>query len=391
MVVETLVTKKDFVSKFPNSVNNVEELERLGLLPLENKDNKLFGLFVKILGFRYADGCIYYQRRNNSFTFALYLGKFKDAEKLCKDLYDAFGIRKEPKLNKKSKTYVVYLPASFARLCICTGSPVGDKTLQSFVLPRWIFNLSEDLKWEFLDGLFSGDGEAPRLKINSNSCESLKLSLSSDKRFVRTFTRQFMTDVWRLMDSLSIKASRPKIGWNSPRVGRDNSITYPVTIRVLTKKENMLRFLENVRYSYAFGASEKTKIAIDALKGENIKKDLKNFLLGNGETLIRRELSILLQSEFQKRLIECCANKISNSRGKYNKLANFLYQDSKEIKLGSLRDNYIADWRCGKKFIPLSYVKALSKLSGFDMNFLIGKTEKVKLFRAHNKYAVQFK
>ena len=386
----TIVTKEDFISKFPDSVNNVEELERLGLLPLENKDNKLFSLFVKILGFRYADGCIYYQRRNKSFTFALYLGKLKDAKILCDDFHDVFDIKKEPKLNKNSRTYVVYLPVSFARLAVCAGSPIGDKTLQSFVLPRWIFDLPEDLKWEFLDGLFSGDGEAPKLKINSNSCESLKLSLSSDGRFVKKFSRQFMTDVWKLIESLGVNASKPKIEWNSPKIGKDGSITYPVNIRIFTRKENILRFLENVHYSYAFGASEKTNLAINALKGENIKKDLKDFLMKNGNSPTRRELSILLRAEFQKHLIDCSANKLSNSRGKYSKLANFLYQNSEAIKLDSIRDNYIADWRYGKKFIPLSYVKTLSRLSGFDMSYLIDKTEKVKLFRAHNKYAVPF-
>jgi len=389
-MTEILVTKKDFISKFQKSIDNVVKLEKLSLLPLAVENTKSFRLFVRILGFRYADSCIYYQKRNKSFTFALYFGKIVDAENLCNDFYNTFGIKKEPMQNKISGTYVVYLPAFFARLCVCVGSPIGDKTLQSFKMPKWIFNLEDELKWKFLDGLYSGDGAAPKLKQNSNSCESLKLSLSSDGRFVKKFSRQFMTDVWKLIESLGVNASKPKIEWNSPKFGKDGSITYPVNIRIFTRKENILRFLENVHYSYAFGASEKTNLAINALKGENIKKDLKDFLMKNGNSPTRRELSILLRAEFQKHLIDCSASKLSNSRGKYSKLANFLYQNSEAIKLNSIRDNYIADWRYGKKFIPLSYVKILSRLSGFDMSYLIDKTEKVKLFRAHNKYAVPF-
>jgi len=389
-LTKTLVTKKVFVSTFPNCMNNVVDLEKLNLLPLFIENTKSFRLFVKILGFRYADSCIYNQKRNRSFTFALYFGKISDAKNLCKDFYNIIGIKKEPKLNKSSGTYVVYLPASFARLCICAGSPIGDKTLQSFPIPKWIFGLEDELKWEFLDGLFSGDGAAPRLKSNSNSCESLKLSLNSDERFVKKFAKQFMADTWKLIESLDVKASRPNIEWNSPTIGKDGSVTYPVTIRILTRKENMLRFLENVHYSYACGASEKTKLAINALKGENLKKDLKNFLTKNGKYALQRDMSILLQEDIQKSLIEYSANKLSQSRGKYSKLAEFLYQDSETIKLDSIRDKYIADWRYGKKFIPLSYVKILSKLAGFDLRYLIDKIRKVKLLRAHNKYAVPF-
>jgi len=387
---EIILTKENFISKFPESLESARELEKLNLLPLKVDNSLSFKLFVKMLGFRYADGCIYYQKRSKSFTFALYFGKIKDANRLCKDFYNVFDILKKPKLNKNTRTYIVYLPASFARLSICAGSPAGDKTLQSFILPKWIFNLQDEIKWEFLDGLFSGDGAAPKLKLNSNSCESLKLSLSSDKKFVKKFTEQFMIDIWKLIDSLDINVTKPKIEWNSPHKGNDGSITYPVIIRILTEKENMLKFLENVHYTYSYNASEKTKLAIKALKGENLKKDLKKFLINNGKYTLQRELSVLLQEDFQKHLIECSASKLSQSRGKYNKLAEFLYQNSKAIKLDSIRDKYIADWHYGKKFIPLFYIKVLSKLAGFDLKYLIDKIKKVKLFKAHNKYAVFF-
>ena len=248
----------------PKSVKGIKELENMNLLPLRTSNSKSFMQFVRTFGLRFADGCVYEQKRNNSFTGYLCFGNKSDADKFADDCKKAWSINLIPHFG--SKAYYIYLPASLVRLMIVVGSPVGNKTLQGFNLPKWIFQLSDNLKFAFLDGMFSGDGGVPRLKKSGLASESLKISLSSEKSIAEQFSKSFMLDLWELIGSLGIKASKPAVMYNQPRLGNDRITTYPVVIRILTEKQNMIKFLNNVKYRYNAKGSKAVKLTLKALR-----------------------------------------------------------------------------------------------------------------------------
>lgn len=378
-----------FTSKKPKCIKEIEELKKMELLPLETNTLQ-FELFIKLLGFRYSDGCIYPQIRSNSFTFALYFGDLEDANKCCEEMEKIWKLTRRP--HSSSNCYVVYLPASIARLAIYLSSPVGDKTSQTFELPKWIFELSKRGKWLFLDGLFSGDGSVPKLQPCGTCSRSLKLSLNCEEQYVRDFATQFMDDVRKLLNSLGVKTSTPKIEWKRKIISKDGKVTYPVNIRVLTQKENMIFFLENVPYSLCKRASLKVKEVLDALKGIALAEETKRFLLSNGRILLSKKICIKLEDKIQKELIEKAANAISKGRyrGKYKILAQFLHKkcNSVDICLSSLQDNYLPDWKNGKRFIPLLYLKEIAKLAGLELRNLIRYVKKVRLLKNRNKFAI---
>lgn len=248
----------------PKSVKGVKELENMGLLPLRISNLKSFVQFVRAFGLRLADGCIYEQKRNNSYTGYVCFSNIKDAIKFVDDCKEAWKVNLTPHFS--SNAYYVYLPASLVRLMIVVGSPVGDKTLQIFNLPKWIYELPPKLKFVFLDGLFSGDGEIPRLKSSGLALESLKISLSSEKSVVDKFSKNFMLDLWRLISSVGIKASKPKIMYNQPRIAKDGRVTYPIHIRILTERKNMIKFLNNIEYRYNIKGNKTVKGTLEALR-----------------------------------------------------------------------------------------------------------------------------
>ena len=88
-----------------NTPKGLEELEMAGLLPLKPSTNPTFLLFVKILGFRYADGCIYQQKRNNSFTFSLTMKDYVDAENICNEIYKIWNLELNP--HKTENKYAI--------------------------------------------------------------------------------------------------------------------------------------------------------------------------------------------------------------------------------------------------------------------------------------------
>lgn len=255
--------------KTPRSIKGINQLKSMGLLPLEIRDSLEFKHFMRILGLRYSDGCIYEQKRNNSFTFYVCFSDKVDAMKVLEDSKISWNINLEAKYSPKANAYYVYLPSSLARLMLAIGSVIGDKTNQDFKLPTWIFNLSDSLKIEFLRGLFSGDGDVPRLKPSGKALESLRLSLSSEKNIAEEFRSNFMNGVYQLIMSLGIQATPPKVSYNQPRLSKTGKVTYPVIIRILTKRPNMIKFLDKIKYTYCNRAIEKRDLALKILKENN--------------------------------------------------------------------------------------------------------------------------
>ena len=252
--------------KTPRAIKGLNQLKSMKLLPLKISDSLEFRHFMRTLGLRYADGCIYKQSRNNSYTFYICFGDEIDAINFVEDSKKYWDIDLSAKYSKSANAYYVYLPSSLARLMLVIGSIEGDKTDQIFNLPSWIFGLPDFLKIEFLRGLFSGDGDNPKLKSLGRAAESLRLSLSSHESIVENFRDSFMREVYYIIKSLGIQATYPDIKYNQPRISKTGRITYPVNIRILTNKENMINFLENIKYTYCNRAIIKGNFVLKALK-----------------------------------------------------------------------------------------------------------------------------
>ena len=52
----------------PKSIKGLTQLKNAGLLPFKPAETDTMKLFLRVLGLRYSDGCIYEQKRNNSIT-----------------------------------------------------------------------------------------------------------------------------------------------------------------------------------------------------------------------------------------------------------------------------------------------------------------------------------
>ncbi|MEK6907149.1 MAG: hypothetical protein AABW45_01345 [Nanoarchaeota archaeon] len=378
---------KWFRGQSPIAIRGIEELKSMGLLPLKISNNLAFEQFMITLGFRYADGCIYSQREKNSFTNYACFGQKIDALKFCEDIKKAWGLNLKPHL---SGIYYVYLPASLARLMINVGSPYGNKNYQNFKLPKWIFDLNEKLKWKFIDGLFSGDGQSPRLKKSGNSVESLKLSLNAEESIAEQFCLGFMKDIKNLILEMGVEVTEPKIDWNHPLISKEGNTTYSIIIRILTKKQNMIKFLENVPYTYR--QNSKRNEVLNALKYKNRIRELEDYLIN--PQLEPPKISVLLKNNLQKELITKAAYKLSDDKwGKYKILGHYLKLKCKSFNLinaESIFNVYIPKWKKNLKFIPIDCVVELFKLNKIDLKYLQDKIEKLKLTKTHNKYAVPF-
>lgn len=371
------------------SIRGLKELKDMGLLPLKISSDLSFSLFMHVLGLRYADGCIYEQKRNKSYTFYLCFGKKIDALRFINDAKDIWGINL--KYHFSSRAYYVYLPASMARLMIYLGSPVGRKTTQLFKLPKWIYKLPNNLKWEFISGLFSGDGEVPRLKSYGTSSESLKIWINSEKSIADKFCKYFMFDIWKLLTELNIQATKPKVIWNYPRISKKGGVTYPIAIRILTQKQNMIKFLREISYTYCNKAYTQSKKVLDGLKGKKQIKELENYINSYNKDSMASGVWILLEEKIQKRLINDAIKKFSSNLRQNKDLAKYLKikcPSFKNLSLSTIQESYLPKWKYHRWFMPVDCFIELAKLCNQKIEKLKEHIEKVKTRDISDKYAI---
>lgn len=338
------------------------------------KNLDMYSFICHLFGLRYSDGCIYKQKRNNSYTFYICFGKEKDAITFIYEFRRIFN--RNINYYYGSRAYYAYLPAELARLFISLGSPTGNKVTQLFRLPTWVFNLSDKLKWEFLSGLFSGDGSCPRLKKGMYSSESLKISLSSEDCIVEDFRDGFMQDIYILLKSLDLEISKPKIEYNNPRLSKNKKISYPVNIRILSKKNNMKRFLENIEFRFNNKYTLKTNELLDVLAGKFHLKELEDYVkYYEGKNPTR--LTVLLKNNLSKELLTGCSNKL----GGYELFAKYLKNccpSLYNVTLNSISHRYVYEWKRGSKYIPIDCVIEMLKLLRKDKVSIYTYIERVK-------------
>jgi hypothetical protein len=389
-----LINEDDLLKLYPLKMKDriakaLQELKSANLLPLKISDSESFRHFIHLLGLRYSDGCTYKQVRNNSYSFYICFGNKTDAEIFVKDCKRIWNLDLKPHYG--TRAFYVYLPASIARLMILVGSPIGRKTTKLFSVPRWIFNLPDNLKWEFLSGIFTGDGSAPILQPNLECSRSLKLSLNSEKGIVERFCKGFMGDLYILLKQLNIKSSKPDIKWKEPRIAKNSTITYPVVLRILTEKRNMIRFLKNVRYRYSVNYIKKSEFALSILEGKKQIAQMKEYLANHSQKPPR--ICVFLGQSRQRQLIENAADKFTEKHktGIYKNLAKHLYLKCENVKsYHFLCNKYLSDWKYRKAFIPIDCFVELAKLCNINISDIERDIREVKFIRVHNKFAIPY-
>jgi len=368
---------------------SIRILKKACLFPLEFSNSKSFRHFVHVLGLRYSDGCIYHNKRNKSYTSYVCFGKKEDAENFSNDCKKFWNIDMKPYYG--TNAYYVYIPSSIARLMVALGSPVGRKTAQSFRIPDFIYDLTPSLKWEFISGLFTGDGSAPKAQHGLRCSRSLVLSLNSEKSVAKKFSRGFMLDLKNILNELGIGVSNPIIRWNTPRISKNGKITYNVIIRILTEKGNMKRFLENVKYRYSLNHIRNAKNVTDILNGREEMFELVGYM--NCTSQKPPKICVFLGKSEQMKLIKNAAVKLSesNTTGIYKKLAEHLYLNCPNVKsFHHLCNKYLSDWKYHGKFIPIDCVIELARLCNTEISELQKQIKQVKYIRVHNKFAIRY-
>ena len=148
--------------------NYINELKEKNLLPL-NINNKNILIITRLLGSIFTNGNLYFSKKNNYGEVSFSLRSEKDLENLREDLIllgfnNVHSKREKNKITVNNRSYTIntikvkVCSTSLWLLFSALGAPIGDKTSNSYLLPKWLMESSLIIKKEFLASFIGGDG-----------------------------------------------------------------------------------------------------------------------------------------------------------------------------------------------------------------------------------------
>lgn len=257
-------------------------LKKSNILPIRHSSPQLPYL-TKILGYAFGDCSISFV--NGKKGVVRFCGKEKNLEKIRKDIIKIGFIPSKicKRLRKRAisthykkhefmhiEHSFIVTSSAFAYLLVALGAPVGLKTIQQYLLPKWLFTTPLWIKRLFLAAFFGAEMSAPAT-INKYNFYAPTLGMNKLEIFEMNAVN-FLSQIKELLKEFEIETSPiAKVC----RYGANSKYGYTCNFRVqiLSKSENLLKFFENVSFEYH---EEKFKNACLAINYIRLKERIKN-------------------------------------------------------------------------------------------------------------------
>ncbi len=239
------------------------ELELRGLLPLTSR-NKDLPRLIRLIGHLFGDGGIYLDRAENSLRYKIvFSGRKNELSEIRKDL-EKLGFNISDIIESKSESIVEsdkgfhrikgtsyqlrITNKSLALLFISLGVPVGDKALSDYTIPKWIYELPDWMKKEFLRGFFGSELSKPRMskKIN-NTTVGMPLFAISKLKSIRI--DNFLGSFSKLLSYFDLKITNVLPCGKCYR--KDGNITTKYVISLSSDYNSIKILYGNIGFAYS--------------------------------------------------------------------------------------------------------------------------------------------
>jgi intein/homing endonuclease len=265
----TILGEKDIIKNIPDGVNReavLNDLKSTGLVPLTNKNRKLF-ILSRLIGFLMTDGSINEGVTKDGYPRTDITFPSGESESLVSVIRDiqllGFDTDAKPLINRDKKkgcidrgscSQVTLSSRSLYVLLKSLGVPLGKKTEQIFDIPSWIYDCSKRDKQEFLGGLMGGDGTVPMFtyKILKSGEKSPVLNgggfVQSKIKDLESYLSNYISNIVDLLKELNIECVKEyKVNYELRDDG-NKSVTYHINFS--DSHLNVLNFLRYVGYRY---------------------------------------------------------------------------------------------------------------------------------------------
>jgi DNA-directed RNA polymerase II subunit RPB2 len=222
--------------------------------------------FMRILGYFWTDGGIYYHKERNEYRGSISLGHMIDVNNLLDDL-NLFQITSQTEY-KFGNFYKVRLSVQFINDLLCIdGIQIGGKINAPATLPTFILDdtCPKPIIREFLGGLFGGDGHTCVLGMHRGKRDllsSVSFSKSKKESQYDTLITMFedLKKLFAKFDISDITIQRLKETSSSKKKFIDENKTCQLTLH-LTMDE-LIPFAEKIGFRYCCHKSQRLEAAV---------------------------------------------------------------------------------------------------------------------------------
>jgi len=251
------------------------ELLELNLL---NKNIPIYKLKIiaRLIGALNTDGHLHERNDNKKYYNAsFYLGEELDAFQVATDISSlGFGnvsVRQkttnfEDKTSGRTTTYrtwEVSKNGSFAYFLSLVGGIIGKKTNMQRFIPEWLLNSELSVKREFLSAFQGGDGSRLSFK-NDTLSPRISITCQTTSNEYLNDTINYMTQIKEMFYEFGIKSEikTDTVDENKSTVSVNFENTY----------ENLLKYADNISYTYCEEKRRTSAPIIEHLKIKNYYK-----------------------------------------------------------------------------------------------------------------------
>ena len=232
-------------NKSSKALRCIRYLIKNKFLPFKIKNNKETKLILRLLASSFCDGHIH-----KRFLCYKYAGNKKDILNLYEEVKKVFPflklkidfIKTKGNINGREiagEVYVLIIQNSyFCRFLTCLGAPIGDKVLQSFVIPNFIYDLPYNLKAIFIGQIYSDEGSKP-----VHTDHSFYLAFKMNKRIeLKNEHMSFLLEIKSLLNDFGIESG--KVSWGRISSRKSGIKTGSGSFYISVKKENLKNFIK---------------------------------------------------------------------------------------------------------------------------------------------------
>ncbi len=235
-------------------------LKGRGLIPLR-RNSSVLPILIKILGFVFGDGTLYFQRERNK-GITGFFGKYEDLEEIRTDLLPWFKISKIYRRRRshriqtdygervfESETYALPVNSTaLATLLTLLGCPVGNKSTQDYGVPAWLQKSPLWHKRLFLASYFGAELQTPRpYLVRNRNFPCPLLTLQKNERYAKS-GQHFLEQI---ADLLKEFGSTPlKISSHREKVVRKSGISCRFRLVISSRPRSLLALYTKIGFEY---------------------------------------------------------------------------------------------------------------------------------------------
>lgn len=264
--------------KSGNSLGQVVAyLEKRRLLPLYT-DSPQLPYLLKLLGYLFGDGTLYFAAPDNKGTVWFY-GEEADLEAIRADVtavgFTPSRIYRRTRQHRIETSYDVYeferqettfrvSSTAFATLLTALGMPVGNKAAQVYHLPGWIQIAPRWQQRLFLAAYFGAEMSAPRAFVGRNyNFQTPQLSLNKRADGVGN-GRQFLQEIADLLAGFGVETKT--ISQRAEQINADGTQSYRLRLVLSSQTESLVNLWGRVGFVYNRKRQELAGLAVSYLR-----------------------------------------------------------------------------------------------------------------------------